>query len=249
MDLADSLLRDSFDASQDARTNIDMVQTPSRQSHEISQFLQICMQFVCFLTHTVCLERLGVRCLLVEVWTKPSGRNCLKSVAWPEQNRRLMWNEGFLTFWLQPALAGHDRIICKQWVWNREISKPKPKTSCWVRPFGKFPVVYWYLVQSFPSLEPITRSNVFVMGFSSSYNGLVCKPIIWNMFFAPPYLFHYWNLGFRQPKGFTYWSKIKGSKEFALTWKAHFFKYYVICFCKSHMRRWRGMFTYIGPHP
>lgn len=108
IDLADPLLRDSFDTSQDARTI---------ESVEPWKFLfpLICMHFVCFLIHIICLERLGVRCLLVEVWAKPSGRNCLKSVAWPEQNRRLMWNGVVSTFWLQPALTGHELIICKQW--------------------------------------------------------------------------------------------------------------------------------------
>ena len=120
VDLAGPLLRDSFDTSQDARTNIHMVQTPSRQSHEKFLVPLICMHFVCFLIHIICLERLGVRCLLVEIWAKPSGRNCLKSVAWPEQNRRLMWNGVVSTFWLQPALTGHELIICKQWGLNQE---------------------------------------------------------------------------------------------------------------------------------
>lgn len=74
--VADPLLRDSFDTCVSG----------CEDQHPYGSKFPICFRFAYtllfdFLILIICFERLGVRCLLVEIWAKASGRNCLKSAA------------------------------------------------------------------------------------------------------------------------------------------------------------------------
>lgn len=98
MDLAGPLLRDSFDTSQDARTNIHMVQTPSRQSHENSCFLWFaCILFVFWFILFVS------NALVWGVYWSKFGQNQVAETVWKvllDQNKTEGWcgTESFQRF-------------------------------------------------------------------------------------------------------------------------------------------------------